>query len=268
VNHPLAGRHPIVAPKRDEKSDYEERLHKIRQQNFNRRKEVNNARIESFKQIELAREERLKKLENLKRQSEEQRLKLKREIEADKLEVKKLSDFTPASPVRMTEVFNAIGVNKIKPLVNNQEFNNQRKSWSKATDLDVLENKTLVQQTMYEKTLEKKEEIILPRKAWDLPHETIIKAFELADLSPQTTHYNSSLDETKRSNLKRADTFVIKKQDELKSVLNNIEKSEPSGILDISPEKLATLKATKSILLGVTLGQYDSKSIKVINLIR
>lgn len=35
--------------------------------------------------------------------------------------------------------------------------------------------------------------------------------------------------------------------------------------LFFSPEKLATLKATKNLLLGVTLGQFDSKSVKVLN---
>ncbi len=259
INHPLAGRHPIIAPNKDVKSDYEERLRKIREQNYNRRKEVNNARIDAFKQIELAREARIQKLEALKKQSEEQRLRLKM-IEAEKQVDKK-----PIPPVNMTEVFSAIGVKNITPAVNNQELKNERKSWAEVTNLDVLENKTLVQQTLYQKTLNQKEEMISPRKAWDLPHETIIKAFELVDLSPGATNSGSSFDETKNSNLKRADTFVVEKYDVLKVPLVSREEEEakPAGILGILPEKLATLKATKNLLLGVTLGQFDSKTIKV-----
>ena len=109
-----------------------------------------------------------------------------------------------------------------------------------------LDNKTLVQQTMYQKTLLKQQQ----RKAWDLPHETIIKAFELADLSPSATasggggNATTFLEKTTKKSvgLKRTDTFVI---------------------ADVSPEKLETLKATKNLLLGVTLGQFDIKSIKV-----
>lgn len=150
------------------------------------------------------------------------------------------------------------------------EQKSDRKSWQKATNLQDLDNKTLIQQTLYQKSL--KRDLVSPRKVWDLPHETIIKAFELADLSPSTTQNSDrSLEATKKSNLKRVNTYVIPKKDRSDSSTDETDKriKNPNIVensnkeLVFSPEKLATLKATKNLLLGVTLGQFDSKSIKV-----
>ena len=172
--------------------------------------------------------------------------------------------------------------------------NSNRKSWAKETDLTELENKTLMPQS----TVKAKEAIpknvdrpiISPRKAWDLPHQTIIKAFELAEISPTQTIPN--LNEADRGSAdkdeyKRGETFVIKRKEnsgELKSTssssgsnllineklpalfdkIDALDKTNKDLIgLIFSPEKIATLKATKNLLLGVTLGQFDPKNTKV-----
>lgn len=66
INHPLAGRHPIIAPRKDEKSDYEEKLRKIREQNYNQRKVLNNARSDAYKRIENNREARVQRIDALR----------------------------------------------------------------------------------------------------------------------------------------------------------------------------------------------------------
>ena len=159
---------------------------------------------------------------------------------------------------------------------NKENVNSNRKSWSKETDLSQLENKTLLAETGQATTKKKQNiPIVSPRKAWDLPHQTIIKCFELADISPPSS---TSLG----NNLKGSETFVIDKKLASSSSSGSsnllVNEKEPSFFekmdafestnkthvdLIFSPEKLATLKATKNLLLGVTLGQFDQKNTKV-----
>lgn len=128
VNNPLAGRAnanrtPVIKAneKRDEKSDYEERLRRIRMQNFNNRKNQykKEARSEAAKKIEQERAARLERIEALRRQAKGQQVKLDNElakkrqrevVDKEIQEVRKLPDFKPEPAIRMTEVFNAIGV--------------------------------------------------------------------------------------------------------------------------------------------------------------
>ena len=164
---------------------------------------------------------------------------------------------------------------------NKENINSNRKSWSKETDLSQLENKTLLAETGQKTTYTNKKytrPIISPRKAWDLPHQTIIKCFELAEISPPSS---TNMDK----NLKGSETFVIDKKSTTSSSSSAssnllVNEKEPSFFekmdalestnkthvdLVFSPEKLATLKATKNLLLGVTLGQFDQKNTKVKN---
>ena len=174
---------------------------------------------------------------------------------------------------------------------NKENINSNRKSWSKETDLSQLELKTLLVQTAQQNKYVLP--VVSPRKAWDLPHQTILKAFELAEISPPSSTESHS-GELKNEKLKRGETFVInrkannnnsKSSQELKNTSSSsgssnllINEKEPSIFesldaleatnkthvdLVFSPEKLATLKATKNLLLGVTLGQFDPKNTKV-----
>ena len=159
---------------------------------------------------------------------------------------------------------------------NKENINSNRKSWSKETDLTQLENKTLLAETD-QATARKKFSVpkVSPRKAWDLPHQTIIKCFELADISPPSS---TNMDK----NLRGGETFLIDKKMATSSSSGSsnllVNEKEPSFFekmdafestnkmhvdLIFSPEKLATLKATKNLLLGVTLGQFDQKNTKV-----
>ena len=89
-----------------------------------------------------------------------------------------------------------------------------------------------------------------------MPHETILKAFELAEISPTNTGQTSKA----TGKLKRCETFVVTKQSSrLETVLNQTV-NDDADIVVFAPEKLATLKATINLLLGVTLGQFDSKT--------
>ena len=159
-----------------------------------------------------------------------------------------------APPVNLTEVFNAIGIvgkqiSKAEVLKNPDE--KIRKSWQKATDLHSLDNKTLIQQTCIKNNpLTKYKPPVSPRKVWDLPHETILKAFEMIAISPN----NSSSTESEKSGIQTI-------------LMNEKEPEFQRTKLVLSPEKLATLKATKNLLLGVTFGQFDPKSTNVIYII-
>lgn len=132
------------------------------------------------------------------------------------------------------------------------------------------------------KGIEKHSDAVTPRKIWDLPHQTVIKALELADLS--TVMPNLSPEETMvlKEKLKRGETFVIdKKIFELKSSSNSnlLINEKPPEIINklatfkntnnlvnllFTPEKIATLKATKNLLLGVTFGQFDPKNTNML----
>jgi len=258
---------PIIKAneKKDEKSDYEERLRRIRMQNFNNRK----IQYNEVKKIEEDRAARLERIDALRKQAKCQQMKLDYELEMKRMkrlnkeinEVQKLPDVKPEPSIRMTEVFNAIGIQgKMVPkeealkeicILYPQVQYSPRKGWQKATNMDHLENKTIVQQTVHAKNIKKAPQIS-PRKVWDLPHETIIKAFELADLSPSTSVKSNE----SKQNMKKCDTFVIQ---------NGTEEEKEHELKPLfSPEKLATLKATKNLLLGVTLGQFDLKSTKVL----
>lgn len=138
-----------------------------------------------------------------------------------------------------------------------------RKGWQKATNIEHLENKTICPQTLHQRTLKKAAQVVSPRKAWDLPHETIIKAFELADLSPSATQKSCDSD-SKKQTMKRCDTFVVQKQHELAEEDEEDDEVDETDKPVFSPEKLATMKATKNLLLGVTLGQFDLKSTKML----
>lgn len=271
-NNILVAKPPIL--KKDEKSVYEENLRKIRLKNYNNRKSFNvntkaEPEINDKKEDELH-NARIDRISALKQQGEEQRLKLRNELERKRVEAyekerkyeieKPLNEFKSprvqqAPVVNLTEVFNAIGVvgkqiSKADVLKNpNDEIinRNNRKSWQKGTDLTPLNDKTLVQPTL-KNNLHKYRPQVSPRKAWDLPHETILKAFELISIS-------NSANSSGESNKSEFQTFLANEKEP--DLLFGKSK------LLFSPEKLATLKATKNLLLGVTLGQFDSKNTKV-----
>jgi hypothetical protein len=133
--------------------------------------------------------------------------------------------------------------------------NNNKKSWSKATNLSELDNKTLI---IDSPSTSQKPDVnkISPRKAWDLPHETIIKAFSLAELCDDSTKFKT------KDGQKINRTIVINENNELlideqpPSTLKNVDNLKETSFF-ITSEKLATMKASKNILLGVTLGQFD-----------
>ena len=162
--------------------------------------------------------------------------------------------------------------NPVKKSASVEKSPEVRQSWQQVTNLESLDEKTIIQPTIHPRTL-KQQNLASPRKVWDLPHETIIKAFELADLSPSSTQTEPTSSDTKQkeqSKLKRGETFVIDRKESQSSEAstdNNIktENVKPCDEtkLVFSPDKLATLKMTKNLLLGVTLGQFDSKSVKV-----
>jgi hypothetical protein len=133
-----------------------------------------------------------------------------------------------------------------------------------------------------------KQPILSPRKGWDLPHETIMKALELADISSTNPAlFEATLKPANKHGLKRGETFVVKDTEDQHTNLtasNNSNRSDlnnekPPSVLDnlgilektnrsildvvLSPEKMATLKATKNLLLGITLGKFDPKNTKV-----
>lgn len=70
-NYPFLGRPPIIG-KRDEKSDYEDKLRKIRNANYNNRKPVSNVKVVSNskadiqRQILIDRDNRMQKINALK----------------------------------------------------------------------------------------------------------------------------------------------------------------------------------------------------------
>ena len=69
ANHPLIGRHPIIS-KKDDKSDYEDKLRKIRNANYNNRKPISNGKVvykaEAARQIIVNRNNRMQKIQALK----------------------------------------------------------------------------------------------------------------------------------------------------------------------------------------------------------
>lgn len=275
-NNIFIAKPPLV--KKDEKSVYEENLRKIRLNNYNNRKVINNSNKSKDLDEPLDENPRMERLVALKQQAEEQRIKFKNDLEKRRIEanererklnadldlfnvIKPQNDYksprvqaAAAPPVNLTEVFNAIGIvgkqiSKAEVLKNPDE--KIRKSWQKATDLHSLDNKTLIQQTCVKNNpLTKYKPPVSPRKVWDLPHETILKAFEMIAISPN----NSSSTESEKS---RIQTILM----------NEKEPEFQRTKLALSPEKLATLKATKNLLLGVTFGQFDPKSTNVIYII-
>ena len=248
INNNLFVRPPVQ--KRDEKSVYEENLRRIRLRNYNSRKPIS-----SINKILNSNEEavRQEKINALKQQADEQRLKFKNDLEKRRLEAyekerKYVLDenrtprvqISPAPPVNMTEALNAIGIvgkqiTKEEVLRNPQEDKSARKSWQKVTDLTPLDNKTLIQPTILSNDLKKYRPPVSPRKLWGLPHDTIIKSLNNATIISPSSSGGSDF---------KTRTIQI----------DHI----------FTPEKIATLKATKNLLLGVTFGQFDPKNTNVI----
>ena len=305
VFNPLIPKPPSV--KRDENSDYEEKLRRIRLQNYNNRRIVVNNDKKSSIDISMDNNNRLKRINALRQQSEEQQQRLKERIEMDKKRqaayekekqyvIEKRIDQKPAPAVNITEVFKDIGIvgkqiSKAEVLqdLNDKIYQNdnsilsaRNKKWKDGTDLTPLNNKTLVNDQTIKPN--KNQEILSPRKNWDLPHETVIKALELADISSTNTAlFEATLKPSNKSNFKRGETFLIdnnKNSDKNLSNSNDLNNEKPPSILNnlgilektnkdiintlLNNEKLATLGATKNLLLGITLGKYDPKSTKVI----
>ena len=123
------------------------------------------------------------------------------------------------------------------------------------------------------------------RKAWDVPHDTIIKALENAELRllntenqrfEETLKASSSSDESKVSALKRGQTFIIDKKTNRKlpvasqhntllvdekppEVLGNINSFEDVASME---SIIAPLK--QAIMLGLTLGKFDAMNTKML----
>lgn len=122
-----------------------------------------------------------------------------------------------------------------------------------------LENKTLYKSVESENNKESPV-VVTPRKNWGQHHDSIVRGFEMANIVPTTLKQGSS------------ETFSLDDDEEAekKTPRRSIEKLEPmeKTLLKItnlfSPEKMATLKATKNLLLEVTLGQFDPKSTKML----
>lgn len=97
-----------------------------------------------------------------------------------------------------------------------------RKGWQKASDLSELENKTLY------KSDSSNSSAATPRKIWDQPHDSVLRGFDLAKVSPIT--------------------LMPGQADFERTVL-----------------KMGTLKPTaKNLLLDMTMGQFDAKSAKML----
>ena len=297
-NNIFMAKPPIL--KKDEKSQYEENLRKIRLRNYNNRKALNlfnNKNSDSIEKesIDESNNIRNDRIAALRQQAEEQRYKFKNDLEKKRLEAyekerKYVMDMEannnnnnnnnnnkpntpriqPAPAINMTEVLENIGVvgkkiTKAEVLKNpdSLDSNRNRKSWQKATDLTPLDNKTLVEQTIIKNDLKKYKPQASPRKVWDMPHETLLKALEMVSIS-SPANSSSGSGTSDKSEFKTG--FLNPKMNEtIRTLLMN--EKEPD-MLDktkalLSPEKIATLKATKNLLLGVTFGQFDPISTKV-----
>ncbi len=300
VFNPLIPKPPSV--KRDENSDYEEKLRRIRLQNYNNRRIlINYDKKKSSIDLSLDNNNRLKRINALRQQSEEQQQRLKERLEMEKkrqvayekekqYNMDRKIDQKPAPAVNITDVFKDIGVvgkqiSKAEVLqdLNEKIYQNEsilsarNKKWKDGTDLTPLNDKTLVNDQTIKTN--KNEEILSPRKNWDLPHETVIKALELADISSTNPAlFEATLKPSNKSNFKRGETFLIEKNKNYEKSLSNsndLNKEKPPSILNnlgilektnkdiintlLNNEKLATLGATKNLLLGITLGIYLKK---------
>lgn len=277
-NNPILPQKPPVLVKRDEKAIYEEKLRKIREQNYANRKAIENRR-----KVEVIENYRQKRLAALKLQSEEQRLKNRNDLDKRRFEAYEKEQraqvpmagdkvnpkpqqviVTPRQPtpiiikaepsINMTEVFNAIGfgvvgkkISKDQVLRNPDESSSRpesaRRSWSKGTSLSELENKSFVKSG---------NEPATPRKFWGSPHDSVIKGFELVQISDSVS---STLVPVAQPNSSTSEN-TCEKLDSLEKTLKKINDL-------FTPDKLATLKATKNLILEVTLGKFDSKNTKV-----
>ena len=162
-----------------------------------------------------------------------------------------------------------------------------RKSWQKETDLTPLENKTLLAQTIMPNGKMKNEESApgSARKAWDVPHDTIIKALENAEvrlLNTENKRFEETLkpltDDEPKFALKRGQTFIIDKKTNRKLPVSSnhntllVDEKPPeilgniNSIDDVASMELiiSPLKQTKSIILGVTLGKFDAMNTKML----
>ncbi len=288
-NNILMAKPPIL--KKDEKSEYEENLRKIRLRNYNNRKALNlfnnkdsdSMEKENFDELNNVRNDRIAAL---RQQAEEQRHKLKNDLEKKRVEAfekerkyvmemeannkPNTPRIQPAPPINMTQVLENIGVvgkkiSKAEVLKNpdSVDSNRNRKSWQKATDLTPLDNKTLVEQTILKNDLKKYKPQVSPRKVWGLPHETLLKALEMVSISSPA---NSSSGSGASDKSEFQTGFLNSKMNEtIRTLLMN--EKEPEFLNKtkalLSPEKIATLKATKNLLLGVTFGQFDPINTKV-----
>lgn len=157
---------------------------------------------------------------------------------------------------------------KYSPEIQQQLENENRKSWQKATDLHSLDDKTLLVQTVAQK---KEREVISPRKGWGVPHDTVLQALREAQLSENyqqgktflisDKNMNSTTSSSSSSNL-----IINEKPPDIINKLGTTLKITMNEKLNsfLTPEKIATLKATNNFLLGVTLGQFDLKNTKML----
>jgi hypothetical protein len=156
-----------------------------------------------------------------------------------------------------------------------------RKSWQKnGTDLASLENKPIMSQTKAGERAA--EEPLSARKAWGLPHETVLEALQLADLT--NSGNSDEIEKTSKAKVVIAPgrTFLVGKASarsgSSSGSSNMLMNEKPPSIIDkldsmeatvrkladiITPERLATMKQTNNFLFGVTLGQFDLKNTKV-----
>lgn len=175
-----------------------------------------------------------------------------------------------------------------------------RKSWQKQTDLTSLENKTLLAQTAQNSNtikpkandvdkLIKLNQFNSPRKNWDSPHQTVIKALENADIALLNTEnqpFESNSDRVDQakplnSTLKRGQTFIIDKKTNERRVASSSDHPEANkNIVQCSnggneekttSEKqsfdftnISPLRATQNIMLEITQGKFDPVNTKML----
>ena len=121
---------------------------------------------------------------------------------------------------------------------------NERKNWQEETDLSLLKQKTIINTS---KLVNNPENGNVPRKGWDQPHQTIIKALEKVELNEITIKPEI----TKNKN----ETFLICKNEmENKNNENSLKNTEIFSTKSI-------INLTKCFL---TTGKFDLKSAQVL----
>lgn len=158
-----------------------------------------------------------------------------------------------------------------------------RRCWSEQTDLTPLNDCPIIENTVVPSPTIK---FVSPRKEWDQPHMSVLKALDEAKIFTSKTvvfdktakEQSESQDITKITYLindkvdsnSAKSTFTIsqlineKPPDFLNNLTNNSFKTSWDDALSkISPLKSDKLQMTKNIWLEMTQGKFDTKNTKV-----